>query len=105
MVHLNTTKKTYERLKSCLPDLIPNVRIDVLVMDENLERLGFCESAPCELAINLNRKDLEDLLDELIDIETIACDGYHYDYGNRDYARYEKYGWMYDVFYYVEAED
>ena len=109
MIYLNTTKKTYERLKSCLPDLFPNVRIDVLVMDENLERLGFCESAPCELTINLNSKELEDLLDELIDIETdmvVACDGYYYGYENNYYyKRYEKYGWMYDIFYYVEAVD
>ncbi len=109
MVYLDTNRKTYEQLVDCLPDLIPNIKIDVLVMDDNLERLGFCESAPCKIAINMNDAELDDLLDELIDIEAdmaMACDGYYYGYENNyHYKRYKKYCWMYDIFYYVEAVD
>ncbi len=101
MVYLNTTKATYERLKSCLPDLIPDIKIDVLVMDENLERLGFCESAPCTLTINLNSKELEDLLEELDDIEMR-----YYSYESYfNCKNYEKYCWMYPIFFSAKVVD
>ena len=109
MIYLSTNRKTYERLVDCLPDLMPNIIIDVLVMDNNLEKLGFCESALCKIAINMNSDELENLLDELMDIETdmaIACDGNYYGYENNYYYKqYEKYCWMYDIFYYVKAVD
>ncbi len=101
MIYLDTDKKTYERLKMCLPDLIENVEIKVLVMDENLEILGFCESAPCTLAINLSSKELEDLLEELDDIEMR-----YYSYESYfNCKNYEKYCWMYPIFFSAKVVD
>ena len=101
MIYLNTNKKTYERLQECLPDLIPNVKIDVLMMDDNLERLGFCESAPCKIAINLNNNDRKNLLNELLYIEEIYFADESYD----NCRKYEKYLWMYPIFFSAKMVD
>ena len=101
MIYLSTNRKTYERLVDCLPDLIPNVEIDILVMDDNLERLGFCESAPCKITINLNNNDRKNLLDELLHIEEIYISDESYD----NYKKYEKYLWMYPIFFSAKVVD
>lgn len=102
LIYLNIDKERYTQINTLLPDIWPNVKIDLLSVDENLEKLGFCESAPCLVSIDLSEDEYEQLLDELMDLEIDAYntpDGKSPPDNDPAYIRYRKYGWMWDVLY------
>ena len=107
MIYLNIDKNTYSQINELLPDIWPEIQIELLVMDENLERLGFCESAPCRVSVDLSAEEYEQLLDELMQLEIDAYntrDGKNPLEDDPEYIRYCKYGWMWDVLYSAETE-
>ena len=103
MYKLEIVKKVYERVKERLEEFRPNIKIELIVCDIMLEKLGFCESAPCIVYVHLEENEMEILLDDLLSLEIDAFNGN--DEPEDDdplYVLYKKYGWLYDVF--VEAE-
>lgn len=108
MFYLNLDRVKYERINLLLPDICPDIKIELRSMDINLERLGFCESAPCVVAFDISKEDYKILLNELMDMETDALSSETWDYFPDDdprYIRYKKYSWMQDVLYYAEYRE
>ncbi len=106
MLYLRTNKELYTQIATLLPDLRPDIKINLLSMDENLEKLGFCQSAPCEVSIELSAEEYEQLLDELMDMEVDAfatSDGSYPADDDPKYLLYCKYGWLWDVLYGAET--
>ena len=107
MIYLNIEKALFEQINNLLPEIWPNVKIDLLSEDENLERLGFCKSAPCRVSIDLSESEYELLLDKLIELEVDAFntpDGNSPSENDPKYIRYLRYGWMWDVLYSAEKQ-
>lgn len=107
MIRLDIDRVTYTQIATLLPDIWPDIKINLLSMDENLEKLGFCKSAPCVVSIDLSAAEYEQLLDKLMDLEVNAYDTPDGDYpsdNDPDYILYCKYGWMWDVLYSAETQ-
>ena len=107
MVYLNISRALYIQISDLLPDIWPNIKIDLLAVDENLEKLGFCKSAPCMVSIDLSADEYEHLLDKLMQLEIDAYstpDGKIPPDNDPDYIRYHKYGWMWDILYSAETQ-
>ena len=107
MIRLDIDRVTYTQIATLLPDIWPDIKINLLSMDENLEKLGFCKSAPCVVSIDLSAAEYEQLLDKLMDLEVNAYDTADGDYpsdNDPDYILYCKYGWMWDVLYSAETQ-
>ncbi len=100
MYRWETDKKTYLRLKECLNELHPEIKIELIAYDENLEKLAFTQSAPCVVNLYLTKEQRRILLDELEMIEMDAIDISD----KKSNERYEKYGWLWAVFYDLEEE-
>ncbi len=98
MYRWKTDKNTYLRLKECLNELHPEIEIELLSCDENLENLRFAQSAPCTVNLYLTKEQRRILLDELEMIEMEAIDFKD----RKSNERYEKYGWLWAVFYNLE---
>lgn len=97
MYYLETTKAEYEIISQRLLELRPNLKITVLSCDENLERLGFCRSAPCLISFDLDSKECKLLMDELMHME---IDAYYPEpvlENTPAYKRYRRYGFLWDV--------
>ena len=101
-------QETYQKIATRLHELHPDYKMQMVNCDINLERLGFCESAPCELHLDINEDQYLALLDELIGFEV---DAYNTDSGDPDthsteYELYERYTWIYDyLFHALDADD
>ena len=96
--HLN--KNDYEKVAKLLPELFPNVEICVESCDDILVALGLCESAPCIIVLNISQEKFEEILNELVDIETGAFNTVHGEYPKDDdllYQKYSKYACLYDI--------
>lgn len=100
MYRWETDKNTYLRLKECLNELHPEIKIEMIACDENLEKLRFAQSAPCVVNLCLTKEQRKNLLDELEMIEMDAIDFRD----RKSNERYEKYGWLWDAFYDLEEE-
>lgn len=105
MFYLETDKKTYLRIRNLLPDIKPSINMTLVSCDDNLELLGFCESAPCTVSFDLSRDELDDLLDDLTALEINAYSSEGGELAPKSHParqKYEKYGWLYDVLFYIE---
>lgn len=98
MYKWKTDKETYLKFKTQLYELHPEIKVEIESCDDNLEKLGFVKSAPCVANIYLSREQRRYLLNELelmemdsVDNEDIKCN-----------ERYERYGWLWDVLFYLE---
>lgn len=105
MFYIETDKVTYNQIKTILPDIKPDIKIELMSCDDNLEKLGFCSSAPCVVCFDLSCDELNHLLDDLMQIET---DAFNTDDGKPPldndpyYQKYKKYGWLWDVLFYAK---
>ena len=105
MYKLELSKKEYELFKNTLAEFRPNIKIELIQCDEALERLGFCESAPCIIHVDLTKEDMETLIDELMQLE---MDAFNTETGEDPlpndplYMLYKKFGWMWGYFYSAE---
>ena len=108
MVYLEIIKTEYECLKEYLAQYFPEVKIELLVCDDNLENLGFCKSAPCRVAVDVDNEMVDDIMEHLMDFEIDAFntkDGKHPKDNNPHYILYRKYGWLWDLFYNSKVVD
>ena len=99
MFLLETNKELYIKIKEAMFQLYPEIKISLISCDDVLEKMGFCDSAPCVLGFDLTKNEMDALLDDLMQIETEAFntpDGKYPSCNDPDYQRYEKYGWLYD---------
>lgn len=92
---LEITKEEYLKLKERLFELNPNIKLELVSCDDNLEKLGFTNSAPCKVDLHINEEEHKRLMDELMSIEEDAC--VFNDKENRD--KFERYGWIWDVLF------
>ena len=100
MYRLETTKPLYDEIKELLPDICPNVPIRLASEDQNLVKLGFAKEVPCVIELDVSDEEFEDMMIELLDIETDAFnteDGKNPPPNDPYYLRYLKYGWISDV--------
>lgn len=100
MVKLNLDRTSYNKVENLLHDIYPEVEFYLESIDENLEKLGFCKSAPCIVAFNLDAQGFEALLDGLSYIEIDAFNtknGEHPKVEEYEYQKYLKYGCLFDV--------
>ena len=101
MYKFQVTKIIYKQLEENLSRFRPNIQLILVECDEALERLGFCESAPCIVCVDLTEEELETLLDDLLQLE---IDAYNTGTGNDplpndpSYLLYEQFGWMRGIF-------
>lgn len=66
---LEITKEEYLKLKERLFELNPNIKLELVSCDDNLEKLGFTNSAPCKVDLHINEEEHKRLMDELMSIE------------------------------------
>ena len=99
MYYIENDRNVYEWFLESFPDLRPEIKIELVCMDINLEKLGFVETAPCVFKIDISKEELEKLVEELWEMleytfyfteddeETIKNERYQY---------CMKYAWMHD---------
>lgn len=98
MYKLEIDRNTYERLKAGLREFRPNIKIELVSCDIMLEKLGFCDVAPCIVYVHLYENEMEQLQLDLLQFEIDA-------FNNNDepeendplYILYKKYTWIYYV--------
>ena len=94
MFILDTTKKEYDRIKTLINELFPEVVTVMMNCDTNLEKLGFCLSAPCSLGMLVSREKLDEMI---LEIEFIEM-AYAYGDGREAERKYDRYGCLWDYF-------
>lgn len=102
MYYIEKDRDVYERILEAFPDLRPDNKIELVCMDENLQKLGFVKTAPCIFKIDISKEELEKLVDELW--EMLEYTFYFYEeeeeITDERYRYCIKYAWMHD---YLEA--
>ena len=101
MYRLEITRVEFEVFKKRLQELHPEIRVHLSSCDEALEKLGFVESAPCIVFLDMNNAQMESLLHELDQFEVEYFNGDECS-GNvqaeNEYERYEcLYKWLYSA--------
>lgn len=102
MLYFETNTEIYRKMSKLLPDIMPNIKLKLIVADTNLQRLGFVDYTPCKVQIDITDDDYLALLDDLIQIEVDAfntIDGKDPPKSDPYYQKYDKYGWMYDILF------
>lgn len=95
---IETDIPTYERLKSCLSERYPDVKVRLLVSDPMLKKLGFVEVVPCTIELIATHEQAKHIMDDAIDLEVDAfCID---DEKSEEWKLYERYTWLFDFFLY-----
>ncbi len=112
MIYLEMDKSSWEIINNRLPDICPNVKFSLLVIDDNIKALGFCSSELCIVGFDMDETCFDGMLLDLTDLETDAFNTAgrkppHKD--DPDYQRYLKYGILWDILFnakqiYLSAE-
>lgn len=105
MIKTEITKEKYTVLVEYFTEYHPDVAITLIECDDNLEKLGFCISAPCIVSLDLDFEKANEILEQLTDFEIEACYDHPYPKDNFYISRYEKYGWIYDYLFYLMRSD
>ena len=95
-------KNDYQKIKTLLPQICPDVKFSLISQDDNLVSLGLCDSAPCIVEFDLSAKEFNEMLDELDDIEVNAFSTPNKEFSqseNLAYQKYLKYGCLYQILY------
>ena len=104
---IKINKKEYDKIKTLLPEVCPDVTFTLQSQDDTLEVIGLCDSAPCLVKFDLTTEGFCEMLDELNDIE---IDAYNTPSGsepsntNLAYQKYLKYGCLYDILHNASLE-
>lgn len=69
MVIENIPKSSAELYKSLLSELKPDWKVEIIVEDYNLYKLGFVNEIPCSLSLDVSNEQICELYDEIIDME------------------------------------
>lgn len=105
MVQLKINRDDFDKIKSLLPDICPAVSFSLQIEDNNLVKLGFCNSAPCVVGFDMSVQAFYEMLDTLNDIEIDAFNGLDSTELSRNtpaYQKYLKYGCLYDILFMAE---
>ena len=88
-----TDMPTYLRLKQCLSKIYPQAEVILLSSDPMLKELGFVETVPCTIELNITEAQRDEIRDMAIQFETDAVDKPE---NSAAYKEYCKYGWLFD---------
>ncbi len=105
MLQIKVNKEELNKIKSLLPDIYPEASFYLKTNDDNLVKLGFCDSAPYIVEFDMSAEDFYEMLDTLNDIETDAfnvLDSSEPSRSNPAYQKYLKYGCLYDILFLAE---
>jgi len=102
MYRLEVPLDVYQRLKQCLFEIHPEIKLVLASCDYALASLGFVDQPPCVIHVDLTQEDMEQLLDELMDFEIASVDMPEQ---SKEYQACVKYGWLWDIFYSAEYID
>ena len=93
---IETDMPTYKRLKRCLSERFPDVKVQLITSDPMLKKLGFAEKVPCTIDVIATDNQAEQIMDDAIDLEVRAfmID----DENSEEWKQYEQYGWLFDFF-------
>ncbi len=69
MIIENIPKPLAELYKSLLSELKPNWKVEIIIEDYNLYKLGFADGISCSLNLDVSEEDIRELHDEIIDME------------------------------------
>lgn len=105
MLQIRVSRNDFDKINLLLPDICPKVSFSLISVDKNLEKLGFCDSAPCTIEFDMSAKDFYEMLDTLNDIETDAFNIENGKSNNITYQKYLKYGCLYDILSNVNLEE
>ena len=102
MLKIKVNKTDFDKINTLLPDVCPNTSFALINEDENLMKLGFCDSATCVVEFDMSVKDFYEMLDTLNEIEIEAFNTNNEKYSpelDLAYKKYLKYGCLYDILY------
>lgn len=104
MYKLELPLDEYQRLEKCLSEIHPEINLVLVSCDYALADLGFVESPPCVIKVELTEQECEALLYELMRYEVDAFNQPDDQISEKTpaYQTYVKYGWMWDIFYSAE---
>ena len=104
MYKLELSLDVYQRLEKCLSEIHPEINLILVSCDYALASLGFVAQPPCTIQVDMTEQECEALLDELMQYETDAYNQPDTQMLEKtlEYQTYDKYGWMWDIFYSAE---
>ncbi len=94
-----TDMTTYLLLKQCLSEIYPQVEVTLLASDPMLKELGFVETVPCKIELNITKEQRDEILDIVLQYEIDAFntqEGKEPSENSIAYKGYCKYGWLLD---------
>ena len=62
-------KSLAELYKSLLSELKPNWKVEIIIQDYNLYKLGFVDEIPCSLKLDVSEEEISELHDEIMNME------------------------------------
>lgn len=95
---------TYFNLKSGIADLMPDINVNLIVVDDILYKLGFTKVIPCTIDIQATNDQIKKLKDICYQFEIDAfntLDGSYPPLTDPNYIKYEKYTWIADWFHHI----
>lgn len=72
MIMKDIPKHSAELYKSLLSELKPSWKVEIILEDYNLYKLGFTDDIPCYLSLDVFEEDINELYDEIIEMEIYA---------------------------------
>ena len=72
------------------------------------KKLGFVDCPPCCFSLDLSWGEFEDMMDELMQLEIDAFNTPNGEMPSENdflYKKYEKYGWLWDMFYNADIRE
>ena len=69
MIIENIPKPLAELYKSLLSELKPHWKVEIIIEDQNLYKLGLVDEIPCSLDLDVSEEDIDELHAEIIDME------------------------------------
>ena len=103
-----TTDFSYKTIEEGLKTICPWVKIKHITTDTALKKLGFVDCPPCCFSLDLSWGEFEDMMDELMQLEIDAFNtpnGEMPSENDFSYKKYEKYGWLWDMFYNADIRE
>ena len=105
MLKIKVNRDEFDKINSLLPDICPEASFSLQTQDDNLVKLGFCNSAPCIVEFDMTAQAFYEMLDALNDIEIDAfnvLDSSEPSRSDPAYQKYLKYGCLYDILFMAE---
>ena len=105
MIQIKVNKNDFDKINELLPDICPDVSFSIKIQDDNLEKFGFCESAPCIVEFDMSTEEFYEMLDTLENIEIDAFNILERSEPHRNnpaFQKYLKYGCLYEILFFAK---